>query len=70
MDEEAWYSVTPEGIARHLAKFIADKCPGQTIIDAFSGVSNSGQLILNFKVGSNAIQFARYFDRGILASEE
>jgi len=38
MDEEAWYSVTPEGIARHLARFIADKCPGGTIIDAFCGV--------------------------------
>lgn len=38
MDEEAWYSVTPEGIARHLARFIASKCPRGTIIDAFCGV--------------------------------
>ena len=38
MDEEAWYSVTPEGIARHLARFIASKCQGDTIVDAFCGV--------------------------------
>ena len=39
MDEEAWYSVTPEGIARHLARFIANKFPGRgVIIDAFCGV--------------------------------
>jgi hypothetical protein len=41
MDEEAWYSVTPEGIARHLARFIADKCPGGTIVDAFCGAHPS-----------------------------
>jgi len=38
MDKEAWYSVTPEGIARHLARFIHTKCPGTTLIDAFCGV--------------------------------
>lgn len=38
MDKEAWYSVTPEGIARHLAKFIAHKITGGTIVDAFCGV--------------------------------
>jgi hypothetical protein len=38
MDQEAWYSVTPEGIARHLARFIRSKCPGSTIVDAFCGV--------------------------------
>jgi hypothetical protein len=39
MDREAWYSVTPEGIARHLARFMHEKCPGTTIVDAFCGVS-------------------------------
>jgi hypothetical protein len=38
MDGEAWYSVTPEGIARHVARFMAEKSPKQTIIDAFCGV--------------------------------
>ncbi|XVE89215.1 hypothetical protein DITRI_Ditri19aG0132500 [Diplodiscus trichospermus] len=44
MDEEGWYSVTPEKIAmRH-----AEKCGGDgLVIDCFSGV------------GGNAIQFAR-----------
>ncbi|XWS11679.1 hypothetical protein CRYUN_Cryun37aG0019900 [Craigia yunnanensis] len=44
MDEEGWYSVTPEAIAiRH-----AEKCGGAgLVIDCFSGV------------GGNAIQFAR-----------
>ncbi|XP_031377357.1 trimethylguanosine synthase-like [Punica granatum] len=43
MDEEGWYSVTPEEIAiRH-----AEKCRGRTVIDCFAGV------------GGNAIQFAR-----------
>ena len=38
MDKEAWYSVTPEGIARHLARFIADRSRGGTIVDGFCGV--------------------------------
>jgi len=42
MDEEAFYSVTPEKIAVHIAK----RCATGTIIDAFCGV------------GGNAIQFA------------
>eukprot|EP00026_Physarum_polycephalum_P012401 Phypoly_transcript_12705.p1 GENE.Phypoly_transcript_12705~~Phypoly_transcript_12705.p1 ORF type:complete len:280 (+),score=32.90 Phypoly_transcript_12705:271-1110(+) len=42
MDEEAFYSVTPEKIAVHIAK----RCTTNTIIDAFCGV------------GGNAIQFA------------
>jgi hypothetical protein len=41
MDREAWYSVTPEGIARHVARFMAEKNPKNTIIDAFCGVSLS-----------------------------
>jgi trimethylguanosine synthase len=42
MDNEAWYSTTPETIARH----IADRCRCDVIVDAFCGV------------GGNAIQFA------------
>ncbi|KAF8021674.1 hypothetical protein BT93_G1964 [Corymbia citriodora subsp. variegata] len=42
LDEEGWYSVTPEEIAiRH-----AERCRGRTVIDCFAGV------------GGNAIQFA------------
>jgi len=42
MDEESWYSVTPEKIARHIAL----KCKCDVIVDGFCGV------------GGNAIQFA------------
>lgn len=42
MDEEGWFSVTPESIAKHHASRM---CSG-LIIDAFTGV------------GGNAIQFA------------
>ncbi|XP_072991040.1 uncharacterized protein [Typha latifolia] len=42
MDEEGWFSVTPEPIARHHAS----RCGSGTIIDCFTGV------------GGNAIQFA------------
>ncbi|KDP38328.1 hypothetical protein JCGZ_04253 [Jatropha curcas] len=42
MDEEGWFSVTPEPIARHHAL----RCASDTIIDCFTGV------------GGNAIQFA------------
>lgn len=43
LDEEGWYSVTPEDIAIKQA----EKCRGRTVIDCFAGV------------GGNAIQFAR-----------
>ncbi|KAJ4841538.1 hypothetical protein Tsubulata_001742 [Turnera subulata] len=43
MDEEGWFSVTPEPIARHHAL----RCVSDTIIDCFTGV------------GGNAIQFAQ-----------
>ena len=49
MDEESWYSVTPEKIAKH----IADVCRCGLVVDAFCGV------------GGNAIQFARTCDRVI-----
>jgi hypothetical protein len=43
MDEEGWFSVTPESIAQHQASRM---CSGGLIVDAFTGV------------GGNAIQFA------------
>ena len=49
MDEEAWYSVTPEKIAQHIAKVMS--CG--VIVDAFCGV------------GGNAIQFAKTCHRVI-----
>ncbi|XP_058097168.1 uncharacterized protein LOC131242498 isoform X1 [Magnolia sinica] len=42
MDEEGWFSITPEAIARHHAS----RCSNGTVIDCFTGV------------GGNAIQFA------------
>ncbi|CAK9872952.1 unnamed protein product [Sphagnum jensenii] len=42
MDEEGWFSVTPETIAEHQAS----RCPAGVVVDAFVGV------------GGNAIQFA------------
>lgn len=43
MDDESWYSVTPEKIAQHVAARFSDK---QVVLDLFSGA------------GGNAIQFA------------
>lgn len=43
MDEEGWFSVTPEPIARHQAS----RCGSGTVIDCFTGV------------GGNSIQFAK-----------
>ncbi|KAK8696288.1 hypothetical protein V6N13_001424 [Hibiscus sabdariffa] len=43
MDEEGWFSVTPEPIARHHAS----RCGSGTVVDSFTGV------------GGNAIQFAQ-----------
>ncbi|CAH9091417.1 unnamed protein product [Cuscuta europaea] len=42
MDEEGWFSVTPESLAKHHAQ----RCAGGTVVDLFTGV------------GGNAIQFA------------
>lgn len=42
MDEEGWFSVTPEAIAKHHAS----RCCMGTVVDCFTGV------------GGNAIQFA------------
>jgi trimethylguanosine synthase len=49
MDDEAWFSVTPERIAKH----IAHRCRCDMIIDAFCGV------------GGNSIQFAFTCERVI-----
>ncbi|KAJ1954718.1 RNA trimethylguanosine synthase activity protein, partial [Dispira parvispora] len=49
MDEQGWYSVTPEAIAHDIAK----RCEGKTVIDAFCGV------------GGNTIQFAQVCTRVI-----
>lgn len=43
MDEEGWFSVTPESIAKHHAL----RCGSGIIVDCFTGV------------GGNAIQFAQ-----------
>lgn len=53
LDEEGWYSVTPELIARHIAIKCAQSSQSSVIVDAFCGV------------GGNTIQFAHYFDRVI-----
>lgn len=42
MDEESWFSVTPENIAKHIAK----RCKADVVIDGFCGA------------GGNSIQFA------------
>ena len=48
LDEEGWYSVTPELIANQ----IAERCRCDTVLDAFCGV------------GGNAIAFAQTCQRG------
>jgi trimethylguanosine synthase len=48
LDEEGWYSVTPERVADQ----IAERCRCDTIVDAFCGV------------GGNAIAFAKTCERG------
>jgi trimethylguanosine synthase len=52
LDEEGWYSVTPERVAEQ----IAERCRCDTILDAFCGV------------GGNAIAFAKTCERGVFES--
>ena len=49
LDEELWFSVTPESIAEH----VAERCRCDVIVDAFAGA------------GGNAIQFAYTCERVI-----
>ena len=49
LDEEGWYSVTPERVADQ----IAERCRCDTVLDAFCGV------------GGNAIAFAKTCERGV-----
>eukprot|EP00062_Callorhinchus_milii_P006804 gi/632947716/ref/XP_007889188.1/ PREDICTED: trimethylguanosine synthase [Callorhinchus milii] len=46
LDQEGWFSVTPEKIAEHIAKRVMQHFHGVIIVDAFCGV------------GGNSIQFA------------
>ncbi|KAG9478813.1 hypothetical protein GDO78_012461 [Eleutherodactylus coqui] len=46
LDEEGWFSVTPEKIAEHIAYRVRQCISGAVVVDAFCGV------------GGNAIQFA------------
>ncbi|XP_075126618.1 trimethylguanosine synthase [Leptodactylus fuscus] len=46
LDEEGWFSVTPEKIAEHIAHRVRQSINGAIVVDAFCGV------------GGNAIQFA------------
>ena len=50
MDDESWYSVTPEEIAIYIAKNIPDNY-SSTILDPFCGC------------GGNVIQFSKYFSK-------
>jgi trimethylguanosine synthase len=49
LDEEGWFSVTPERIADQ----IAERCRCETIVDGFCGI------------GGNAIAFAKTCERGV-----
>ncbi|KAJ3092964.1 Trimethylguanosine synthase [Quaeritorhiza haematococci] len=42
MDEEGWYSVTPEKIAEHIAK----RCSGGVVVDACCGVRTIGHVFV------------------------
>lgn len=47
IDDESWYSVTPEPMAKHIAQRVVDKFGNANVLDGFSGI------------GGNAIQFAK-----------
>ncbi|XP_018121941.1 trimethylguanosine synthase 1 L homeolog isoform X1 [Xenopus laevis] len=53
LDEEGWFSVTPEKIAEHIANRVRQSCDCGLVVDAFCGV------------GGNAIQFAKAGNRVI-----
>ncbi|KAK9471356.1 RNA cap guanine-N2 methyltransferase-domain-containing protein [Dipodascopsis tothii] len=53
LNEESWFSATPEPIARSIAEHFANACNPRVVVDAFCGA------------GGNTIQFAQYCDRVI-----
>jgi trimethylguanosine synthase len=57
LDEEGWYSVTPEQVVDHVASRLVDLCQGSNIValDAFCGG------------GGNAIAFAKQPNVSIIA---
>jgi len=58
IDEEGWYSVTPESIAVH----IANRCASDVIVDAFCGIGgNSIQFALTCNHGNKLPHFGCFF---------
>ncbi|THU90998.1 hypothetical protein K435DRAFT_759739 [Dendrothele bispora CBS 962.96] len=62
-DEEGWYSVTPEAVARR----IAERCRCDTIIDAFCGVGGNAipfaltcNRVITFDISLERLQLARH----------
>ncbi|KAK9454067.1 RNA cap guanine-N2 methyltransferase-domain-containing protein [Dipodascopsis uninucleata] len=53
LNEQSWYSVTPESVAQNIAEHICNSCQPSVIVDAFCGA------------GGNSIQFAHYVDKVI-----
>ncbi|KAK9368385.1 RNA cap guanine-N2 methyltransferase-domain-containing protein [Lipomyces kononenkoae] len=53
MDEQSWYSVTPELVAKNIADHIYNSCRPSVVLDAFCGA------------GGNTIQFALLVDKVI-----
>ncbi|KAK9480983.1 RNA cap guanine-N2 methyltransferase-domain-containing protein [Lipomyces japonicus] len=53
LNEESFYSVTPEAVARNIAEHVQRKIKANVIIDAFCGA------------GGNSIQFAKLFSKVI-----
>ena len=41
IDDESWYSVTPEPMAKHIANRVFEHCGSANVLDAFSGVGGN-----------------------------
>ena len=54
LDEESWYSVTPESIGQYLSKRILDQFPGKkvNVLDAFAGCGGN---IIQFGLACNKV---------------